>query len=96
MILNIDTTKIKVSAETIEKLADDYNQVIENVFAELINLETSGAWAGENYNSSIYRYLATVKKDKKDYNDLAFDIKKLGVVLKEYTANLEKTTNEKI
>ena len=96
MNINIDTTKINTSAENLETIAKNYNDVIEKIFAELKGLETSGAWQGENANSAVFKYIDIVMEEKKDYYDLALNIQKWGEVLNEYAKNNEHTTNQKI
>ena len=96
MTINTDTNKIKLSGENLEKLANEYNQVIEKVFGELITLETNGKWVGENYNSGVCKYIENVKKEKEQYYNLALNLKNLGISLKDYATNLEKTTDIKL
>ncbi len=79
--IEIDSNKIKMSAENLKKQAKDLNEVINNMFYKFENLENSRTWIGDGNTSSVHMFMEKVSKDKEMYMNYANSINKLGDLL---------------
>lgn len=92
----VDTDKIKLSGENIKKYASQYNQIVEDLFLAIKNLEMNGAWVGDGENSSVRKYIDLAMKEKEKYSDLAIAINNFGEAIITYAADINTVASDDI
>lgn len=94
--IGVDTNLIKISGENIKKYASEYNQVVENIFSTIQNLELNGAWVGDGENSSVRKYIGIISKEKQNYTDFAISVNNLGNAIIGYAEDINSISNENV
>ena len=86
-IIECDTKKIHTCGEDIVSLSEDFEAIIENLFSNIMKLETDEIWVGDD----AQKYIQNVVKDKDMYINLYNELKKLGIHFQESADKLEET-----
>lgn len=86
--IECDTKKIKSCGEDIVALADDFENIVQNLFTHINNIDKGEeGWKGEDAD----KYITSVIKDKEIYLTLYNSLKKLGLAYQETADKLEDT-----
>lgn len=89
-----DTIKLRTSGETIIKLANEYEETIEDFFRRIQNIPTTTKeWLG----ISAEKFVSISLLEKPNYIEYGKSLKELGQTLIYYANEVDETaTNEKV
>lgn len=87
--ISVDTRKLDQAGEKLESLANQYDNIIENLFSD-INRIVNNAWSG----SSSVAYRNSILRDKKIFISYGEIIKKYGTTLRRQSELLENKINK--
>ncbi len=87
--LVMDTSKVKIAANDIKDLANDYNKTLIDIYNKLINIELNGIWVSGSENGSTKKFVENVKKEIPEYINLGKDLKNISNNIIIYANSLE-------
>ena len=72
--ITVNLKDLDTLAKRMDNLVNEYNNVIDDLFYKINNLETSGAWIGTEAEKYISRILVE-KKENEIYKNFGLDMK---------------------
>ena len=94
--LVMDTSKVKMAANDIKDLANDYNKTLIDIYNKLINIELNGIWVSGSENGSAKKFVENVKKEIPEYINLGNDLKNISNNIITYANSLENIADTNI
>lgn len=95
-IIEMDTDKLKVEGDNLKTISKDYLTLLSEMYEELRNLVTSGAWKSSSDTGSANVYLQKVMKEKPNMLSLASSIRTLGENIISYADKINESVDNKI
>lgn len=83
-----DTNKIKECGQEIISLANQYENLINEIFERLNNIDE--AWRGDDAN----KFINEIKSEENQYIRFGNSLKQYGTALTEVSENVKKTVKE--
>ena len=89
--IDINVNKIKEYSADIIQLSKEYNEIIQEMYETLENLNEKNILFGkENEENSSNKFTNTIKKEKNMYTNFGMELNKCGNILNELGIELEK------
>ena len=94
--IKINTDKVNGACNEIQKLAKDYNTIIEEAFNKIRDLQKDGVWIGQDNTSAVYKFINHSMKEKKIYSDYILELLDLSQKIEQYSKDIKKISEYKI
>ena len=94
--VNMDTTKLKLAGEDLQKIAKDYSAIIDELYTKIANLNNDGVWTSDIQDGRVFQFISKTAKDKPSAKNLANDMNTLGVKIVDYATSMKKIADDVI
>ncbi len=91
--ITVNLKDLDTLAKRMDNLVNEYNNVIDDLFYKINNLETSGAWIGTEAEKYISRILVE-KKENEIYKNFGLDMKNFVDRIDDINHNINDTVTK--
>lgn len=91
--ITVNLKDLDTLAKRMDNLVNEYNNVIDDLFYKINNLETSGAWIGTEAEKYISRILVE-KKENEIYINFGLDMKNFVDRIDDINHNINDTVTK--
>lgn len=91
--ITVNLKDLDTLAKRMDNLVNEYNNVIDDLFYKINNLETNGAWIGTEAEKYISRILVE-KKENEIYKNFGLDMKNFVDRIDDINHNINDTVTK--